>query len=566
MSFQDVPPHLKRYVVEQDYSRYTPIDQAVWRCIMRQLRAYLSEHAHPVYLGGLEKTGIDVDKIPLVDDISIRIQKFGWKAVAVSGFIPPAAFMELQALGYLPIASDIRTIDHLLYTPAPDIVHEAAGHAPILVDHAFASYLKSYAQVARKTIVNKKDMELYEAIRVLSDLKEASDSTPEQVKAAEDKLTSLSATMGEPSEAALLGRMNWWTAEYGLIGDLENPRIFGAGLLSSVGEARSCLDPKVKKIKLSLDCISYSYDITEKQPQLFVTPDFETLTKVLEQMSATLAFRKGGVEGLQKAKASELVNTAELSSGLQISGVLKDFIAVNGEPAYLQFVGPTQLSCGMKQIEGHGRDRHPEGFGTPVGEVEGNLDFAALKKEQDVKFRFESGVELVGKFKSSWSFKNKLFVVTFKDCTVKLGDKILFNPEWGEYDMAVGTQVTSVFGGPADREGYGFADDFVAKIIPRRVYSKEELAKHRLYAEIRTMRETVGMTEAERMKRLDELISILDERYPGEWLARLEILEIGAELNNKPSWYPRLLTGLKARTEFEDPDSPLRAGLKILNL
>ena len=96
--------------------------------------------------------------------------------------------------------------------------------------------------------------------------------------------------------------------------------------------------------------------------------------------------------------------------------------------------------------------------------------------------------------------------------------------------------------------------------------SKEELAKHRLYAEIRTLRETVGMTEAERMKRLDELIALLDERYPGEWLARLEILEIGAPLPNKPSWYPRLLAGLKARTEFEDLDSPLRAGLKILNL
>ncbi len=566
MSLRDVPPHLKRYVVEQDYSRYTPIDQAVWRCIMRQLRAYLSEHAHPCYLDGLEKTGIDVDRIPLVDEISLRIQKFGWKAVAVSGFIPPAAFMELQALGYLPIASDMRTIDHLLYTPAPDIVHEAAGHAPILVDPAFASYLKSYAQVARKAIVNRKDMELYEAIRILSDLKEAHNSTPEQIKDAETKLTAVSATMGEPSEAALLGRMNWWTAEYGLIGDLENPQIFGAGILSSVGEARSCLDPKVKKIKLTLDCINYSYDITEKQPQLFVTPDFETLARVLDQMSATLAFKKGGVEGLQKAKTSGLVNTVELNSGLQISGVLKDFIAHNGEPCYLQFDGPTQLSHEMKQLAGHGRERHPEGFGAPVGNIESRPDFSSFKMGDLVKLKFECGVDIVGKFKSSTQVKNKIVLVTFTDCTVKLGDKILFDPAWGEFDLAVGEKVTSVFGSPADREGYGFADDFVAKVIPRRIYSKEELAKHRLYAEIRTLRETVGMTEAERMKRLDELIAVLDERYPGEWLARLEILEIGAPLPNKPSWYPRLLAGLKARTEFEDLDSPLRAGLKILNL
>ena len=209
ISASDLPKHLLRYVVDQDYSRYTAVDQATWRHIMRQLRSYLAQHAHPCYLDGLKKTGIEVDTIPSIEKISEKLAEFGWRAVAVSGFLPPAAFMELQSLGILPIASDMRSIDHLLYTPAPDIVHEAAGHAPILVDPAFARYLKAYAQVARKAIISRHDINQYEAIRILSDLKENPDSTAEQIEVAEKNLAYVSGGISVLSEAALLGRMNW---------------------------------------------------------------------------------------------------------------------------------------------------------------------------------------------------------------------------------------------------------------------------------------------------------------------------------------------------------------------
>ena len=157
MEIEFLPPHLRKYVVEQHYEKYTPIDQAVWRYILRQLRAFLSVNAHECYLEGLDKTGIDVERIPNIDEVSAKLQKFGWRAYPVSGFIPPAAFMELQSLGVLPIASDMRTLEHLLYTPAPDIVHEAAGHAPILVHPEFAEYLRQYAQVAKKAIIRSEE-------------------------------------------------------------------------------------------------------------------------------------------------------------------------------------------------------------------------------------------------------------------------------------------------------------------------------------------------------------------------------------------------------------------------
>ena len=115
---------------------------------------------------------MDFDSIPRIEKMSEKLQKFGWQAVPVDGFLPPAVFMELQSMSVLPIASAIRTIDHILYTPAPDIVHEAAGHAPMLINRDFANYLRRYAHVAKKTIMSSKDLEQYIAIRELSDKKE----------------------------------------------------------------------------------------------------------------------------------------------------------------------------------------------------------------------------------------------------------------------------------------------------------------------------------------------------------------------------------------------------------
>jgi len=90
-----------------------------------------------------------------------------------------------------------------------------------------------------------------------------------------------------PSEMALLRNLHWWTVEYGLIGTLENPRIYGAGLLSSIGESHNCMKPGVKKLPYSIEAKNFSFDITTQQPQLFVTPDFTNLKTVLEKYMET---------------------------------------------------------------------------------------------------------------------------------------------------------------------------------------------------------------------------------------------------------------------------------------
>src|SRR3954464_3853248 len=347
-----LPKHLLQFAVDQRYEDYTPVDHAVWRFIMRQNVFFLREYAHKVYFQGLLETGISFERIPRIEEMNDILGKIGWGAVAVDGFIPPAAFMEFQAYKVLVIACDMRQIQHIEYTPAPDIVHEAAGHAPIIVDREYSNYLQRFGEVGAKAMQSRKDFELYEAIRHLSILKELPNSDPKEIEEATKLVEFRQQNLGEPSEMALLSRLHWWTVEYGLIGSLDTPKIYGAGLLSSIGESVSCLESNVKKQWYSIDAKNQPFDITTKQPQLFVCRDFQHLSDVLEEFASKMAYRVGGVEGLNKAIECKRPATAEYSSGLQVTGVFTEVVTDDqGEAIYLRTTGPSALAFNNKQLD-----------------------------------------------------------------------------------------------------------------------------------------------------------------------------------------------------------------------
>ena len=183
-----LPPHLKQFMKSQDYEQYTPINQAVWRYVMRKNIDYLSNVAHESYLEGLDKTGISIDHIPSMYGMNRILKEIGWAAVAVDGFIPPNAFMEFQAYKILVIASDIRQLENIEYTPAPDIIHEGAGHAPIIASPDYAEYLRRFGEIGAKAISSAYDIDMYEAIRELSIVKEADGVSNSIIEAAENRL------------------------------------------------------------------------------------------------------------------------------------------------------------------------------------------------------------------------------------------------------------------------------------------------------------------------------------------------------------------------------------------
>ncbi|MDQ6625921.1 MAG: aromatic amino acid hydroxylase [Verrucomicrobiota bacterium] len=527
-----LPKHLLQFAVDQRYDDYTSIDHAVWRFIMRQNMFFLKEYAHKLYFQGLLETGISFDRIPRIEEMNEILAKIGWGAVAVDGFIPPAAFMEFQAYRVLVIACDMRQINHIEYTPAPDIVHEAAGHAPIIVDREYADYLQRFGEVGAKAMSSKKDFELYEAIRHLSILKEQPNPNAEELDRATKLVEQRQADLGDPSEMALLSRLHWWTVEYGLIGSLENPKIYGAGLLSSIGESVSCLEPRVKKIAYALNAQDTAFDITTKQPQLFVTEDFEQLGRVLEEFASRMAFRVGGLEGINKAIDCRNTTTCEYSSGLQVSGTFTEVLTDGGTPIYIRTTGPTALAFADKELAGHGRDYHAEGFGSPIGRWSGAEKAPELLNEADLgafglrvgetaRIEFVSGVVVSGKVSHILVRDGRLLVISFGDCTVKHGERILFEPAWGTFDMAVGERIGSVFNGAADKDAY----NQVALIPRERTIKSPSDAKRRklenLYAQVRDIRDRkIGY------ERLGEIWETQQAEHAQDWLLSMQIFEI----------------------------------------
>jgi len=559
MTQKFLPDHLKQYIVEQDYSKYTYIDHAVWRYIMKINVDFFTSHGHESYIEGLEKTGISLNQIPKIEDMDEKLSKIGWGAVCVRGFIHPQAFMEFQSLGILPIAADMRTIEHLTYTPAPDIVHEAAGHAPILINEEYGNYIKEYGSIASKAIMSKEDLDLYDAIRELSDIKESPLSTNEDIDNAEKELNKASENISYISEMALLTRMNWWTVEYGLIGDLSNPKIYGAGLLSSVGESYNCLGGKVKKLAFDVDNIEYSYDITEQQPQLFVTPDFYTLKEVLRQVSKTMAYSNRGIESLNKVLESKSVCTVGLNSKVQLSGVLTECLDKDNIPIYLKFEGPTQLAYENNEISGHGGDYHSHGYSTPIGRLEGydkplssftsaDMESLGLVEGTKINFVFESGVQVEGVLDSYTCHEDKLLLMSIDKCTVKYNDDILFQPDWGMFDMVCGEEVTSAFGGAADKVNFHkFVDKHIKKDIPdQNLFSDKDQKLNNYYKQVRDMR----ASNSSNISELENIYTVLKQDYPDEWLLLYEILEI-ANGNSDLDWTQDILETLQEKAKEE---------------
>jgi phenylalanine-4-hydroxylase len=521
-----LPNRLRRYVVTQPYERYTPIDHAVWRYVMRQNYSYLKDAAYYPYIPGLKHAGLTIERIPSMQEINDALAEIGWGAVTVDGFIPPAAFMEYQAFRVLVIAADIRQLDHIEYTSAPDIIHESAGHAPIISDMAYNRYLSRLGEIGTRAMYSLRDQELYEAIRTLSILKELPHPDPVELQEAEERVAWLQENMGEPSEMALLSRLQWWTVEYGLIGPIDDPKIYGAGLLSSIGESQWCMGPEVRKIPYSIEAVNQSYDITRPQPQLFVTPTFEKLLEVLEAFEAGMAWRKGGPESIQKAIDCQTVCTAVFSSGLQLTGIFSEMLTGDeGQIVYLRTQGPSVLSYADQILPGHGREYHHHGYGSPVGRLVSHPEgFVGLEKHKGERLQlaYSSGVKVEGMLREVLKKDGKTILLTFHDCTVQdAHGRILFAPEWGVYDMAVGDEIISVFGGTADWEEYEAALQVSELKTTPPVYTEKDLDYQALFQSVREVRE--GRSGYER---LPVILQSLAERHPEDWLCRLEILEI----------------------------------------
>jgi phenylalanine-4-hydroxylase len=528
-----IPRHLQKYVVDQQYEKYTPINHAVWRYVMRQNHNFLKDSAHTAYIGGLKSSGISVEKIPNVMDMNKALAPFGWGAANIDGFIPGVIFFDFQGNGILPIASDIRKLENIQYTPAPDIIHEAAGHAPILCEEKFSEYVKLFGRIGSKALATSEEHELFEATRTYSNLLESGKATKEEIEATKANFEEKQAAVTQLSEAEQISRLYWWTVEYGMIGTVDEPQIYGAGLLSSVAEGRSSLTTSVKKLPFDLQTvIETGFDITKPQPQLFVCDSFEKLIEAVNEFASGMAFKVGGTEGLNKALRSNHTATIQYCSGLQLTGTLGRIIKDSqGEAVYIKTAGASALAFENEQLNGHGKETHLDGFGAPIGRLkniqkpledftDNELATIGIELGKDSILDYESGVKLSGVPINFVRKKNQLILISFSNCKVTFNNEVLFQPEWGSYDLAIGDKITSVFAGAADSEQF-YAD--LEEVETKPLVMEELTPLEQLYGKVRTIREN-GCKDLE--KELLLVIEALTKDFPEDWLLRIEVIEL----------------------------------------
>ena len=532
---------------------------------------FLKNVAHKSYINGLKLTGISIDEIPRMEGMNRILKDIGWAAVAVDGFIPPNAFMAFQAHNVLVISSEIRTIDHIGYTPAPDIIHEAAGHAPIIANAEYSEYLRRFGELGSKAISSDEDDKIFDAIRELSILKENPNSTTEDINNATRKVEEMQKNVGELSEMAKIRNLHWWSVEYGLIGDIDNPKIYGAGLLSSIEESKDCLSQSIKKIPYSIKAAETNFDITSAQPYLFVTPTFSHLSYVLEKFANQMCVRVGGLSSVEKVIESKKIGTIELSTGIQISSVFTRVISNDDKPIYIQSSSPTALSNNNKELIGHGTDYHKDGFGSPLGKLEGinlaiedmspkDLKAYGIIEGEYVELKFEGGILVRGVIiTGKRDIKGKIQLISFKDCSVKYKDEILFEPDWGIYDMAVGKDVVSVFAGPADDDSFLDNYKLPTSTSEQIVYDDKSLHLHKLYAEVKEIRQSGGNIE---LQKISGIYNQIISNYHDEWLILLEIYEVLYETKYElRDSVKKSLLDLKKNNKFTDL---IENGLKLI--
>jgi phenylalanine-4-hydroxylase len=565
-----VPEHLRRFVVEQDYGAYDAVDQAVWRFVLLQLSSRLGRGAHPAYERGLSATGISVDAIPRIAEMNERLAGFGWGAVCVDGFIPPRAFQEFQACGLLPIAAEIRRREHLVYTPAPDIIHEAAGHAPILPDPIYAAYLRRVGELGAQAFTLPEDNAVHDATYALSELKEDDSASAEAVQGAERALAQALNAVPEPSEAARLSRLYWWTAEYGLVGRTDDYRVYGAGLLSSLGESHSCHAESVRKLPLDERCLELAYDITRPQPQLFVARDFEALHELLDRVEPSLARSVGGALALSLAERSRELVTLSFDSGAQAIGVLGAVVGDPQAPALLVLEGRCALLHGGVMLDGHGPSAHPDGLWIAVGRLASGARLECLQSAEleshvasigrRLSLQFENGAIVEGRLERVQRLPDgRTAVIELSQARIEVAGRAPV--ELASFALLAAGAFITAEPGAVDKHFYP-ASEPSSKRVPRpRQRNPDQRSLLDWYARAAALR---AAPDGELEARFAEAERWLCREHPREWLLRFVLLE---ELTRRglPSALTRSLEATLERLEIEYAyEQPIASALAYL--
>ena len=250
--FIEQAQHNGELFIEQPYELYSEENQETWRRLYARQLPYWRQFAHPRFLEGVDKLALNPDRIPRLSEINQFLAPLsGFKAKAVSGYIPGYLFFDCLRKREFPTTITIRGGQSLDYLPEPDIFHDVAGHVPMHTGRIFSDVLVRFGEVAHTA-----------ALR-------AQESTGDE----HERLQKLESVI------RALSRFFWFTVEFGLMNTNEGVRAYGSGLLSSHGELEYALEsPNVQRFPYQLEwAVNQHFEIHHFQPLLFVVDSFDHL-------------------------------------------------------------------------------------------------------------------------------------------------------------------------------------------------------------------------------------------------------------------------------------------------
>jgi len=229
------------YIIQQDYSAYTEEQHGVWAELVGRALPELERHAAQEYLDGFEMIGLKKDRLPDLESISKRLEpRTGWNSTPVSGFLPAPAFFEMLAARRFPTTTWLRSRNSLEYTPEPDIFHDVFGHVPMHAHRIFADFLEHYGRVC--------------------------------------------ASISDSATLEKLGRLFWYTVEFGVIRQRGEIKAYGSGLISSHGECMNVIEGHCAIHEFSLDEVLLTpVKVDELHKVLFAVSNFDEIYEAMHE-------------------------------------------------------------------------------------------------------------------------------------------------------------------------------------------------------------------------------------------------------------------------------------------
>ena len=236
--------------IAQDWAAYTDEQHAVWSILYQRRMATLGETGSRVFLDGAAAIGIRPDSVPDLSEVNARLlERTGWSAVPVRGFIPAREFFACLARRRFPTTITVRPRQQLDYLPEPDIFHDVFGHVPLHADPVFADFLQRFGAVA--------------------------------------------AAAKSDEDVEKMARLFWFTVEFGLVREDGAVKVYGSGLISSAGDAANALGPACDRRPFSLDAVlAQPYEIDRLQDVLFVVESFDDLFAAVEEAARRMGLAR----------------------------------------------------------------------------------------------------------------------------------------------------------------------------------------------------------------------------------------------------------------------------------